>query len=74
MRRFHNQLLNAIANSHLNSPDLIPVVEDLIGMTRTNLEANKLIKDEMAILKNEYTITQATILLSLLRMHSGPLP
>lgn len=73
MRRHRKQLLNEIAHSQLNPPELIPVVNDLIGMTKTNLEACKIIHDDMAILRHEYTIDQATILRSLLRMHSGPL-
>lgn len=65
--------ISAIHESKLNSLAIIPIVEDVINLEKTNLEANKIIHDEFGCLRNEYRIAHAQILLSLLRMQNGDL-
>lgn len=77
MRRFHNiltidsMLADSIDYSNFNPASLIPVLEEVINIEKTTREANKLIHDEIAYLSAEYRITQAEILLCLLRRHSS---
>jgi len=65
--KHHSLLHYAIRASKINPAALIPIVEDIINMEHTNLQANKRLHNEEARLANEYRITHAEILLSLLR-------
>lgn len=70
MRRFQNldPVLDAIVISKISPKDFIPLVEDIINMETSSLEANVLINDEVKILKHQINISRADLLLSLLRM------
>lgn len=69
-RRSHNTFIaQAIITSKINPTILIPLIEDMVCLEKTNLEANTIINDEIAYLTNEQRIAQAQLLLSLLRMH-----
>jgi hypothetical protein len=50
---------------------VIPVIEEGIKMEKLNLEANKLLGNELTSLEIEKRITEAQILLSVLRMDLG---
>lgn len=63
-------LVKQIERSTLNPSALIPIVNDIIEMEKTNLEGKKIIHDELACLVSEYRIAHAELLLSLLRMRS----
>lgn len=64
----HHSFLENLVQSKINLPSLIPIVDDIIKMEKACLEANKLIRNDLGCLKNEYCISNAIILLSILRM------
>jgi hypothetical protein len=66
MQTTKHDLIKSIA-SRIDYSVLIPVIEDLITMEYTNSEANKLLHNIDGYLANQYRITHAEILLSLLR-------
>lgn len=72
----HRVFINSIDSSKLDIYTAINIVEDIIAMEQVNIDANYLLRDEIALLKCEYKISHAEILLSLLRRHmdlfSGP--
>jgi hypothetical protein len=71
MRRSHNNIPTlAELESMLNPSAVIPLIENAISMENVPMEANKLLSNEQDYLSSEYKITQAKILLSLLRRRS----
>lgn len=50
---------------------VIHVIEEGIKVEKVLLEANKILDNEVAVLILEHRITEAEILLSLLRLHSS---
>jgi hypothetical protein len=67
-------LAEALIESKFNPLLVIPMVEVAIEMEQRSCEANQILNDEPAYLKNERTIAQGEILLSILRLNSGSSP
>lgn len=61
------RLIDDIYDSGIDLPAMITVVQDAINLERTNMEANKILNNEIDSLTNQYKIITAKRLLSLLR-------
>jgi hypothetical protein len=64
-----HRLIDSVFESKLNSISLIPMVEDVMQIEKTNMEANRVLNNDVEYMINEYRISQCEILLSLLRMN-----
>jgi hypothetical protein len=74
-RRSHNTietLADLVSASHISHSVMISMIEDLINMEKLNIESSKLLNDSWGVLHSELRITNAHIMLSVLRMN-GPL-
>lgn len=67
----HSNLTRLINGKKLNVNVVIAFLEESIRMEESTLQANRLLNDFDRYLESEDRITQAEILLSLLRRHGG---
>jgi hypothetical protein len=58
---------NRLVLSDLNPSALIPIIENAINLETTVKTANRILNNEIEYLTSDYRITQAKMLLSLLR-------
>jgi hypothetical protein len=63
----HHSFMECMFRSKLNIRAILPLIDDIIKMEKANLEANRLLNNEEAMLKNEYAIAHIQILFSVLR-------
>ena len=69
MRPNRPKLESSLSSSNLDFTAAIRFIEDSIQMELTSKQANNLLNNEINYLTNDYHISNAKILLSLLRMH-----
>lgn len=65
MQKSYNNQLPTLAD--LNPTALIPLIENAINLETTTKSANRILNNEIDYLTSDYRITQAKMLLSVLR-------